>query len=90
MQHEDLWLELWVNNIYVCSIYAFTDFDWATAGNSAILHLLAGDQAAVLSKYGHENRLMGSAEYMFTSFSGAQIVSDDDLRSPGIQLLVNI
>ncbi|KAH3780157.1 hypothetical protein DPMN_157967 [Dreissena polymorpha] len=77
-QHEELWLDLRQNGAYVCSIYGFTEFDWASAGNSVILHLSSGDNVGFYSRPGHESHLFGSADHVFTTFSGAQLVSDFD------------
>ncbi|KAH3780154.1 hypothetical protein DPMN_157964 [Dreissena polymorpha] len=51
MQNEELWLDLWANKDhverYICSIYAFVDFEWDSAGNTVIVHLASGEQVAV-------------------------------------------
>ncbi|KAH3771568.1 caprin-2-like isoform X2 [Dreissena polymorpha] len=88
MQNEELWLDLFVNEDYVCSIYARADFEWASASNSVVLHLSAWDKAGVFSRAGRVSRLYGSADYIFTSFSGTQIVSDEDLNNPDTEPVV--
>ena len=82
-QSEELWLDLRVNDRYICSIYAYTDYEWADAGNTAIVHLSAGDNVTVTAHAGLENHLFGSSDHIFTTFSGAQIISDAELRNPG-------
>lgn len=80
-QNEELWQELRLNNKYVCSIYAYTDFEWADAGNTVILHLFEGDNITVVAH--NDNYLYGSSDHIFTTFSGVEIMSDVDLSNPG-------
>ncbi|XP_052266334.1 uncharacterized protein LOC127868529 [Dreissena polymorpha] len=92
MQNEELWLDLWATKDhverYICSIYAHVDFEWASAGNTVIVHLSSGEQVAVFSRPGHVSRLFGSYDYQFTSFGGSQIISDEELRNPDAEPVV--
>ncbi|XP_052761170.1 uncharacterized protein LOC128203686 isoform X2 [Mya arenaria] len=81
-QNEELWQDLVHNGNYVCSIYAFTDYDWADAGNTVILHLMEGDTMTVRAHPTLQNNLYGSQDHIFTSFSGVQIISDSDIAMP--------
>lgn len=82
-QNEELWQDLLKNGNYVCSIYGYTDYEWVDAGNTVIIHLLEGDNITVVAHGDIENHLFGSEDHVFTSFSGAQIMSDADLLNPG-------
>jgi len=85
-QNEELWLDLRVHNLTICSIHAYTDYEWADAGNTAIVHLYEGDNVTVAAHGDLENHLYGSSDHVFTTFSGAQIMSDSDLANPGIYI----
>jgi len=67
-QNEEIWQDLRVNGHYVCSIYASTDYEWADAGNTAILHLYNGDNLRVVGHEGLENHLYGTSDQIFTTF----------------------
>lgn len=80
-QNEKLWQELKLNRQHICSIFAFTEYEWAEAGNTVILHLQVGDNLTVAAV--EENYLYGSSDHIFTTFSGALILSDSDMTNPG-------
>lgn len=56
-QDEELWLDLRKNGNYVCSTYAFRNYEWAAAGTIAILHLTEVDNLTVTAHDGIENHL---------------------------------
>ena len=78
-----VWLDLTVNGVVVCSLYGFIQYDFADAGNAVILSVNQTDKIEVNGHTGFENYLFGSSDHIFTTFSGAQIISKEDLAIPG-------
>ncbi|XP_053379495.1 uncharacterized protein LOC123526879 [Mercenaria mercenaria] len=78
-QNKELYQDLYHNNQYVCSIYGLTDQDWADAGNTVLLHLKQNDEISIRAD--GNNSLYGAADQIYTTFSGAQLVTDTDMNS---------
>ncbi|XP_048238284.1 complement C1q tumor necrosis factor-related protein 4-like [Haliotis rufescens] len=70
MSDDTLWLELYHNYNYVSSAYAHTDSDFASAGNSVILHLFKGDTVMVNAEQDQESNLYGVSDEVYCTFSG--------------------
>ena len=80
-QGEEIYQELYHNNNLVCSLYNYADNEWTDAGNTAILHLQAGDKIGVYAAV--DNNIYGSSDEVYTSFSGAMIASEHDINIKG-------
>nr|ABO26662.1 sialic acid binding lectin [Haliotis discus discus] len=70
MSDDTLWLELYHNYNYVSSAYAHTNSDYASAGNSVILHLFKGDTVMVNAEPDQESNLYGVSDDVYCTFSG--------------------
>ncbi|XP_045163918.2 uncharacterized protein LOC123528253 [Mercenaria mercenaria] len=79
LRNKDVWQELYHNNQYVCSIYERTDQDSAGAGNTVLLHLKRKDQISIRAHQNHS--LYGATNQIYSTFTGAQLVTDADMRS---------
>jgi len=86
-ESKELWLDLRVNNLTICSIYAYTNYEWADAGNTAIVHLYEGDNVTVNAHGDFASNIYGTSDHIFSTFAGVQIISDSDLVNPGTPFL---
>ena len=77
-QGEKIYQELYHNNNLVCSLYNYADNAWSDAGNTAILHLQAGDKISVRAAI--DINIYGSADEVYSTFSGARIATEADLN----------
>ncbi|XP_069107600.1 complement C1q-like protein 3 [Argopecten irradians] len=76
--HQDkaAWLQLYKNFEYVASTYGHTSNDYASTGNSVILHLSKGDEVyvqAVDPAYGYSTNLYGATNEVYCTFSGYMV-----------------
>ncbi|KAL3861121.1 hypothetical protein ACJMK2_007190 [Sinanodonta woodiana] len=83
--NEKIWQELYHNSDYVCSLYGLTSSYWADAGNTAILHLKLGDTVQVKSR--QTSKLFGSADEIYSSFSGVLISGESSLDPGSTQMI---
>ncbi|XP_060063259.1 complement C1q-like protein 2 [Ylistrum balloti] len=75
-QNKAAWLQLYKNFQYVASTYGHTVNDYASTGNSVILHLSKGDEVyiqAVDPIYGYATYLYGANDEVYCTFSGYMI-----------------
>ncbi|XP_021364325.1 complement C1q-like protein 4 [Mizuhopecten yessoensis] len=75
-QNKAAWLQLYKNFEYVASTYGHTSNDYASTGNSVILHLSKGDEVyiqAVDPAYGYATNLYGANDEVYCTFSGYMI-----------------
>lgn len=70
-----IWLELYYNDYYVCSIYAKVVFAWGSAGNTAILCLNANDKVTVKAR--SKSSIYGRNDQIYSTFSGSLLTTDD-------------
>lgn len=82
-QGDELYLELYHNSDFVCSLYNYAVNEWTNAGNTAILHLKAGDTVSVRAASGYDNNLYGDFDQVYTTFSGALIATENEMTNKG-------
>lgn len=72
-----IWLELYRNTDYVCSIYAYTSHGYADAGNSVMLHLNEYDSVSIKSHSSYNTTLYGKSDQIYTTFTGVLLNPDE-------------
>lgn len=78
---QEVYQDLYHNNFYVFTIYGLADDAFCDDGNSAILHLKAGDQITVKAR--RSNILYGSQSEMYSTLTGVQLYTEDMLNING-------
>lgn len=71
-----IWIELYKNTNYVCSIYGYTSHGYADAGNSVMLHLNENDSISIKSHASTNTTLFGTADEIYTTFTGVLLKPD--------------
>ena len=73
-----------MNGSYICSLRGFSPYDFLHVSNAVILHVNQGDTVSIVSHSGVENHLFGNPDHIFTTFSGGEIISDNDILMSGM------
>lgn len=71
-----IWIELYKNTNYVCSIHGYTSHGYADAGNSVMLHLNENDIISIKSHASTNTTLFGTADEIYTTFTGVLLKPD--------------
>ena len=82
-QDEEIYQELYHNSDFVCGLYDYANNEWSNAGNTAILHLKAGDTLSVRAAAQYTNNIYGGTDEVYTTFNGVMIASEGDLNNKG-------
>ncbi|KAK3082621.1 hypothetical protein FSP39_000641, partial [Pinctada imbricata] len=72
-QGKHVWTELYHNGYYICSMYGHASGDYASGGNSVVLHLSRGDEVfvqAVSANQGASTNIYGATDEVYSTFSG--------------------
>lgn len=80
-QGYEVYQELYHNNYYVFTIYGLGNQAFCDDGNSAILHLKAGDQITV--KAHRDNYLYGSETQIYSSLTAVRLWNEEEMYSGG-------
>ena len=76
---NDVRLDLYQNEKYVCSVRCFVEGQLASCGNTAILKTVSGDTLSIRSRSGFVNLLYGSGSKAFTTLSVHLIATEEDI-----------
>ncbi|XP_061178652.1 uncharacterized protein LOC133187307 [Saccostrea echinata] len=71
-----IWIELYKNTNYICSVYGYTSHGYADAGNSVLLHLNLNDHVSIRTHQSYNTTLFGTDDEIYTTFSGILLSSD--------------
>ncbi|XP_060608068.1 uncharacterized protein LOC132760165 [Ruditapes philippinarum] len=72
---SNLFLELYVNDKLVATLWAHTPGDYAAAGNAVILALMNGDFVKVITRSQYSINMYGTPDEIYTTFTGVQLGS---------------
>lgn len=70
---SSLFLEIYVNNKLLASLWGHTKGDYASAGNAVITSLVVGDVVSVKTRSQHAVNIYGKSGQIYTTFTGVQI-----------------
>ena len=73
--NQEMWLDLYKNNMSIGAAYGYTNGSYGDAGNSAIVNLVAGDIVYVKAHDQFNNALYGAADQVYTTFTGVLLDS---------------
>ncbi|XP_060608125.1 uncharacterized protein LOC132760217 [Ruditapes philippinarum] len=73
--NSSLFLELYVNNKLLASLWGHTTGDYASAGNAVITSLVEGDVVSVKTRSQRAVNIFGKAGQIYTTFTGVQLGS---------------
>ena len=71
-----IWIELYKNTEYICSVYGYTSHGFADAGNSVLLHLNSNDTVSIKAHQAYNTTLFGTDDEIYTTFTGVLLRSD--------------
>ncbi|XP_078333811.1 uncharacterized protein LOC111103937 [Crassostrea virginica] len=71
-----IWIELYKNTEYICSVYGYTSHGFADAGNSVLLHLNSNDTVSIKAHEAYNTTLFGTDDEIYTTFTGVLLRSD--------------
>jgi hypothetical protein len=72
---SNLFLELYVNDKLVATLWAHTPGEYAAAGNAVILALMNGDFVKVMTRSQYSINMYGTPDEIYTTFTGVQLGS---------------
>ena len=76
---QELFLDLYQNAQYICSLHGLADTGKVSTGNSVVLDIYPGDQILVKARY--QNNLVGSSTAIYTTLSGHLIAGKTRLTA---------
>ena len=72
---QEMWLDIYKNNMSVGTAYGYTTGSYGDAGNSVILTLVAGDTVYIRVHDRYTNALYGADHEIYTTFTGVLLDS---------------
>lgn len=86
-EDKEIYQELYHNSDFVCSLYNTAKNEWSNAGNTAILHVKAGDSLAVRAASGYNNVIYGTSDQVYSTFSGAILATESEINERGARVI---
>ena len=76
---SELFLDLYHNAKYICSLHGLADTGRVSTGNSVILDIIPGDQISVKAR--NQNNLVGTSTNAYTTLSGHMVAGETRLTT---------